>query len=167
MREIGANGREALIAGKDPDMSVKPAVSVDIDDLDAAQSELAMMRRRLRAAAHEIRTPLAGAATIIDILAASDAADGPMRDYVFLLKDAVAHIVAVTNDIFTAEEKHYVTLWMRGEAAAGEASVRDAAEVAEVGWFAPDALPAPLFLSLENLLAGHCLPANPRNVPIR
>ena len=74
MREIGANGHEALIAGKDPDMSVKPAISADLDELDAAQSELAMMRRRLRAAAHEIRTPLAGAATIVDILAASDAA---------------------------------------------------------------------------------------------
>jgi CheY-like chemotaxis protein len=99
MREIGANGREALISGKDPDMSVKPAVSADMDELDAAQSELAMMRRRLRAAAHEIRTPLAGAATIIDILAASDAAEGPMRDYVFLLRDAVAQLVAVTNDM--------------------------------------------------------------------
>jgi CheY-like chemotaxis protein len=80
-------------------MSVKPAASADIDELDAARSELAMMRRRLRAAAHEIRTPLAGAATIVDILAASNAAEGPMRDYVFLLKDAVAQLVAVTNDI--------------------------------------------------------------------
>jgi 8-oxo-dGTP diphosphatase len=80
------------------------------------------------------------------------------------IRVARVEFVAVTNDIFTAEGKHYVTLWMRGEAAAGEASVRDAAEVAEVGWFAPDALPAPLFLSLENLLAGHCLPANPRNM---
>ena len=99
MREYGDNGREALIVRKDPDMPVTPALAKNIDELDAAQSELAMLRRRLRAAAHEIRTPLAGAATIIDILAASDTAGGPMHDYVVLLKEAVAQLVAVTNDI--------------------------------------------------------------------
>jgi CheY-like chemotaxis protein len=57
------------------------------------------MRRRLRAAAHEIRTPLAGAATIVDLLAASDLGAGPVRDYVRLLKEAVEQVVAVTNDM--------------------------------------------------------------------
>lgn len=54
---------------------------------------------RLRAAAHEIRTPLTGAATIVDILVASEPADSATRDYVLLLKDALAQIIAVTNDI--------------------------------------------------------------------
>ena len=83
------------------------------------------------------------------------------------IRVSAVEFVAVTNDIFTAEGKHYITLWMRGEADTGEASVRDAAEIAEVGWFTPDALPSPLFLSLENLLAGHCLPGNPPNMPFR
>ena len=73
--------------------------------------------------------------------------------------------VAITNDVFTAEGKHYATVWMRGEADTSKAAVRDAAEVAEVAWFPPDALPAPLFLSLENLLGGQCLPPHPSNTP--
>jgi|SRR5688572_2869386 len=72
---------------------------------------------------------------------------------------ARAEFLAITNDVFTDVGKHYVTVWMRGEADTSEATVRDTTEVADVGWFAPDALPAPLFLSLENLLAGRCLPA--------
>ena len=66
--------------------------------------------------------------------------------------------LAITNDIFSAEGKHYVTVWMHGEAAAGIAAVQDPAEISEVGWFDPLALPTPRFLSLENLLAGHGLP---------
>ena len=83
------------------------------------------------------------------------------------IRVARVEFVAVTNDLFTADGKHYITLWMRGEAAAGAASVRDSAEVAEVGWFATDALPTPLFLSLENLLAGRSLPDDPPNLPFR
>jgi 8-oxo-dGTP diphosphatase len=75
--------------------------------------------------------------------------------------------VAITNDVFAEDGKHYITVWMRGEAEFDAAGVRDAAEVAEVGWFSPDALPAPLFLSLENLLAGRCLPARPPNTLLR
>ncbi len=66
--------------------------------------------------------------------------------------------VAITNDIFVVERKHYVTVWMRAESVDGTPSVQDPAEVAEVGWFTPDRLPAPLFLSLENLMAGRSLP---------
>jgi len=65
----------------------------------AAAAEVVAMRQRLRAAAHEIRTPLNGASAIIDILAASDFGTGPARDYVLLLKDAIAQTVAVSNDI--------------------------------------------------------------------
>ena len=73
----------------------------------------------------------------------------------------VSHVefLAITNDLFTDAGKHYLTVWMRGEADDGEARIRDPAEVAEVGWFDPGALPAPLFLSFENLLGGRCLPA--------
>ena len=66
--------------------------------------------------------------------------------------------LAVTNDVFTATGKHYITIWMRGEPDQTEPTIRDSAEVAEVGWYDLDALPEPLFLSLDNLLSGRCLP---------
>ena len=65
---------------------------------------------------------------------------------------------AVTNDVFEAEGKHYITLWMEGGYAAGEAVVNAAYEMSEVGWFAWDELPAPLFLPLQNLLDGQRYP---------
>ena len=66
---------------------------------------------------------------------------------------------AITNDVFEAEGKHYITLWMEGKYLAGEASVQAAYEMAEVGWFAWDALPQPLFLPLQHLLDGKCYPS--------
>lgn len=65
---------------------------------------------------------------------------------------------AVTNDFFAAEGKHYITLWLEGDYTGGEPIVNAAYEVVEVGWFAWDALPQPLFLSLQHLLDGHCYP---------
>jgi len=62
----------------------------------------------------------------------------------------------ITNDIFVESGKHYITIWMQGEYESGEATVNAPYEVAEVGWYKMDALPSPLFLSLEHLLAGKC-----------
>lgn len=73
--------------------------------------------------------------------------------------------VAITNDVFLDTGKHYVTIWMRGDPDDAEPTVGDADEIAEVGWFEPAALPAPLFLFFENLLAGNCLPPAPLNLP--
>lgn len=72
---------------------------------------------------------------------------------------------AITNDIFEPDGRHYVTVWMHAEASGGEAAVQDNAEVAEVGWFEPDRLPAPLFLSLANLVAGRALTPLAADVP--
>ena len=58
---------------------------------------------------------------------------------------------AVTNDIFESEEKHYITIWMEGTPT-GEPRIAAEREVEEIGWFAWDALPQPLFLPLENLV---------------
>jgi CheY-like chemotaxis protein len=80
-------------------MTARPKRTADAADAETLRAEAAEMRRRLRAAAHEIRTPLAGAATIVDLLAASDLGGGPARDYVRLLKEAVEQVVAVTNDM--------------------------------------------------------------------
>lgn len=65
---------------------------------------------------------------------------------------------AITNDVFEAERKHYLTIWMEGKYISGEPTIQAPQEMSEVGWFSWDALPEPLFLPLENLLAGRCCP---------
>jgi 8-oxo-dGTP diphosphatase len=65
---------------------------------------------------------------------------------------------ALTNDVFESERRHYITIWMQAAYRTGEAGVRSKRELTEVGWFRWDRLPAPLFLPLENLLAGRCYP---------
>ncbi|GAC1390629.1 MAG: NUDIX hydrolase [Ktedonobacteraceae bacterium] len=67
---------------------------------------------------------------------------------------AYAKFRAITNDLFEAEGKHYLTVWMEGTYVSGEASINAPYEVAEIGWFSRNALPEPLFLPLENLLTG-------------
>ena len=54
------------------------------------------------------------------------------------------HFVGLTNDIFTEEGRHYITIWMQGRLKSGEPGIAAAREVAEVGWFAMEsaALPA-------------------------
>ncbi|EFH86414.1 nucleotide triphosphate diphosphatase NUDT15 [Ktedonobacter racemifer] len=59
----------------------------------------------------------------------------------------------ITNDIFEEEGKHYVTIWMEGTYASGEARVNSAREMSEVGWFSWSDLPTPRFLPLEHLLS--------------
>ncbi len=73
--------------------------------------------------------------------------------------------VAITNDVLPDAGKHYVTVWMRGDADEVPPVIGDPDEIAAAGWFAPDALPTPLVRYFENLLAGRCLPANPSNLP--
>jgi 8-oxo-dGTP diphosphatase len=73
--------------------------------------------------------------------------------------------VAITNDVFEDAGKHYVTIWMRGEAYDVPPAIGDPAELAEIGWFAADALPAPLHLYFQNLIEGRCLPRTPANMP--
>ena len=67
------------------------------------------------------------------------------------------HFRAVTNDIFEETGKHYVTVWMEGRAL-GEPVIAAEREVDEIGWFAWNALPQPLFLPLENLVKNNSYP---------
>jgi 8-oxo-dGTP diphosphatase len=64
---------------------------------------------------------------------------------------------AVTNDVFEKTGKHYVTIWMEGKAV-GEPMIAAENEVDEIGWFAWDSLPQPLFLPLENLVKENSYP---------
>ncbi|MEO6892179.1 MAG: NUDIX domain-containing protein [Ktedonobacteraceae bacterium] len=59
----------------------------------------------------------------------------------------------ITNDIFEAEGKHYVTIWIESRYVSGEARVNSVREMSAVGWFSWDALPTPRFLPLDHLLA--------------
>lgn len=65
---------------------------------------------------------------------------------------------AVTNDLFETTGKHYITIWMEGSVISGEPIIAAEDEVAEIGWFAWDSLPQPLFLTLENLLKENSYP---------
>lgn len=64
---------------------------------------------------------------------------------------------AVTNDVFEEEAKHYVTIWLEGRPT-GEPFIAAEKEVEEIGWFAWDTLPEPLFLPLENLIKENSYP---------
>ena len=76
--------------------------------------------------------------------------------------------VAVTNDFMPDRGKHYITIWMRGDVGQDDAAVlSDPAEIAELGWFAADALPRPYAFYFENFLAGRRMPAAPANEPFR
>ncbi len=66
---------------------------------------------------------------------------------------------AITNDLFEAERKHYVTIWMEGNYVSGEPGIQAPNELSDVGWFSWDALPEPLFLPFQHLLMGQCYPA--------
>ena len=81
----------------------------------------------------------------------------------------VRHVqfVAITNDFMADRGKHYITIWMRGDADSSAAVISDPAEIAELGWFAADALPQPRAVYFENFLAGRRLPAAPANEPFR
>jgi 8-oxo-dGTP diphosphatase len=68
------------------------------------------------------------------------------------LEVASLAFVAITNDLFAAERKHYITIWMRAGTIVGSPTIASPREMTELGWFAWDALPEPLFLPLQNLL---------------
>lgn len=62
----------------------------------------------------------------------------------------------ITNDLFEVSKKHYITIWMEGRSLSGEPVADADHEASDVGWFAWDALPEPLFLSLKNFVEGRC-----------
>jgi 8-oxo-dGTP diphosphatase len=73
--------------------------------------------------------------------------------------------VAITNDVLHDVGKHYLTVWMRGDADCATARIADTAEITRIGWFAPDRLPNPLHLYFQHLLSGRCWPRSPTNLP--
>jgi 8-oxo-dGTP diphosphatase len=66
--------------------------------------------------------------------------------------------IAITNDLFPSEQKHYLTVWVQATYLSGQASVAYPDKVAEVAWMPWDALPKQLFIPFSNLLSGQSYP---------
>lgn len=60
--------------------------------------------------------------------------------------------LGLTNDIFEAENKHYITISMKADWADIEPSIQEPDKFVEQAWCTLDNLPEPLFLPLRNLL---------------
>ena len=73
-----------------------------------------------------------------------------------------ASFIAVTNDRFD-DDKHNVTVWFSAGLVHGEPVVAAPDELSEVGWFAWDALPEPLYASTRAFLVGDTLPPDAIN----
>ncbi len=58
---------------------------------------------------------------------------------------------AITNDIFSEEQLHYITISMVAEYVAGEPKVLEPDKFEELRWFAWENLPQPCFVPLANL----------------
>ncbi len=56
-----------------------------------------------------------------------------------------------TNDLFSKEKKHYITLYVTARYAKGQLEIREPDKCESWEWFDWDRLPTPRFLSLENL----------------
>jgi 8-oxo-dGTP diphosphatase len=65
---------------------------------------------------------------------------------------------SITNDLFEAEQKHYITIWMEARYISGEPRIAAPREMTEIGWFRWNQLPQPLFLPLANLVSGNSYP---------
>src|SRR5215469_4119041 len=66
--------------------------------------------------------------------------------------------IAITNDLFPSEQKHYLTVWVVATYLSGPAFVAYPDKVAEVSWMSWDALPEHLFIPFHNLLSGQSYP---------
>lgn len=64
-----------------------------------------------------------------------------------------ARFGAITNDVFPAERKHYVTVWMLSSYTAGEEQITEPDKYIRQGWYDFSCLPSPLFLPWRHLLA--------------
>lgn len=63
-----------------------------------------------------------------------------------------ARIGPFTNDLFTQENKHYITIFVIGYSTQGEPQMLEPDKCESWQWFAWDNLPRPLFLPIQHLL---------------
>jgi 8-oxo-dGTP diphosphatase len=60
--------------------------------------------------------------------------------------------IGVTNDIFTEEKKHFITIFIKADYEEGELKIMEPEKCLEWNWFCWEKLPQPLFLPIENLI---------------
>jgi len=60
--------------------------------------------------------------------------------------------IAYTNDIFTQEQKHYVTLFVAAQYVSGKLEIKEPEKCEKWDWFSWNEFPEPLFLSLKNFV---------------
>lgn len=65
---------------------------------------------------------------------------------------AGVRFAAVTNDVFTDEDRHYVTVWMLSDHVSGEPRILEPDKCTALAWHGLDDLPEPLFLPWRQLL---------------
>ena len=58
----------------------------------------------------------------------------------------------LTNDVFTKENKHYITIFMLCDWKTGEAQIKEPENCSGISWHEWQDLPQPLFLPIQNLL---------------
>ena len=61
-------------------------------------------------------------------------------------------LLAVTNDLFKQENKHYVTIWMQSDWQTGEPAITEPEKFIRLEWRSPHDLPKPLFLPWKQLI---------------
>lgn len=54
-------------------------------------------------------------------------------------------LVSINNDLFTEENRHYVTIWMEADWAANEPQISEPDKYTNQAWFDFQSLPSPLF----------------------
>ncbi|MBM3257771.1 MAG: NUDIX domain-containing protein [Candidatus Nealsonbacteria bacterium] len=69
-------------------------------------------------------------------------------------------LLAVTNDKFKKDKKHYVTLVMTADYKSGQEKVCEKDKANDIKWFNYNKLPKPLFVSLFNLVNNNSYPKN-------
>jgi 8-oxo-dGTP diphosphatase len=62
---------------------------------------------------------------------------------------------AATNDVFEAEDKHYITIFMLADWSGGVASNKEPHRSTEIDWFTFASMPDDVFLPIENLKQTH------------
>lgn len=60
----------------------------------------------------------------------------------------------ITNDIFTKEDKHYITIFVTSDIAEGEPEIKEKDRIEEIKWVGFDNMPKPLFVPVQNLING-------------
>jgi 8-oxo-dGTP diphosphatase len=72
-----------------------------------------------------------------------------------------------TNDIFVQEGRHYVTLYVTAEIAAGQLDLMEPEKCAQWAWFNWADLPHPLFIPIQNLLKQGYNPFDPGTLHLK